>query len=1043
MTLAMKRFPVACALISSLLFGAVPSLTFAASAIPAEPDTERRTHYRVQNQLGPLSVGFDIYADGSDYANWIEVWVDGTLIPQSGNWTLSSASGSLATLARPITDATITFTAPQNGTVNIVGARRPRRTSQFQENRGTTAHDQNQVLTDLWMTHRERWHRASRALLAPHGEAISSLPSATSRANGFLAFDALGNPISSPVGPSPLAPPIPPNSVSIYTYGAIPNSVAPTSATITLTSGQKTATLSAAGSFLNTRGIVVYNAGAACVLNATACSSLTIGPPTAVVAGYAGANGGSTMSYKMRVAACDANDGCTAASSASSAAVAAPVLSRPYNAGASGNNVAWTVAAVIGATKYVWWRSSDGGSTYTLWTITDSNAYTDFINTPTISLTGRWSNTPLAAATKDDFVSSLTAGAGTTLVTLNDAAVNSGSFTAWPDDTVAINAAYTAWATAGAELWCPTGNYKVRTITAQPGMAFKGAGGVSANDNGIANGCVINGTDGDDIFALNSTVKYGPFAFKSFTTNGGRNTFYVNNVLNFTTWRQINIYYPNNAGFGFFAQQEEIVIEQTTITGGVYGLQVEGVNYNNKSSIRDNQWAGMAANCVSFNATGFVSGGFEIVRLNCSAIKQNPIYYNPSGSNLAVFDNLIFEATGSDLHGTATTATCNSGSHSFTLASVAGLAIGMDYTVVGCGANNLPAEGTICSIIGSDITLYDAACATPVKAAASLSGQVSTSAIFDDIYQGPSGQQWGLSITHTGLGTAGRYAIYSDSSINAYDDYFYGVGFLDSLGISNVLSSSGTLITPTLAHGGLFHALLPAGQQTAIGGVGSAAIYTTPAGGDFVLGLTDSLGTGSGTWGKLKLQAPHARVGQVTEFSVDHNGVLFANGGISPAGTFTLSPRNISTCGVAANTAASAFTDQTPVATEIYIAEVMVPANVTVTGVAIFNGSVASGNVKVGLADSAGKVLATSASTAMAGTSAYQRVPFTATYAAIGPVTYYVLTFYDKSSARANAHTVGSCGTAKKTGQVFATGFTTITPPTTFTTAVGPVANLY
>lgn len=136
------------------------------------------------------------------------------------------------------------------------------------------------------------------------------------------------------------------------------------------------------------------------------------------------------------------------------------------------------------------------------------------------------------------------------------------------------------------------------------------------------------------------------------------------------------------------------------------------------------------------------------------------------------------------------------------------------------------------------------------------------------------------------------------------------------------------------------------------------------------------------------------------------------------------------------------FTDATPVATEVYIGEVLVPINVTVTGVANFSGSVASGNLKVGLADSTGAIVATSASTAMVGTDAYQRIPFTATVNLL-PGTYYILTFYDNGTARYNAPPLGSFGAAKQTGQVYATGFTAITPPTTFTTNLSAIASLY
>lgn len=172
------------------------------------------------------------------------------------------------------------------------------------------------------------------------------------------------------------------------------------------------------------------------------------------------------------------------------------------------------------------------------------------------------------------------------------------------------------------------------------------------------------------------------------------------------------------------------------------------------------------------------------------------------------------------------------------------------------------------------------------------------------------------------------------------------------------------------------------------------------------------------------------------------SGAITPTGGVAAGGGFSVSPRVIATGGEPA-IASTSGTDATPVATEVYIAELFIPANTTLTGVACFNGSVASGNYKVGLADANGAVVATSASTAMSGTDAYQRVAFTATYDAKGPATYYALQFVDNTTARINTHTVGNFGASKQTGQTYATGFTTITPPTTFTTALGPMCSLY
>ena len=168
---------------------------------------------------------------------------------------------------------------------------------------------------------------------------------------------------------------------------------------------------------------------------------------------------------------------------------------------------------------------------------------------------------------------------------------------------------------------------------------------------------------------------------------------------------------------------------------------------------------------------------------------------------------------------------------------------------------------------------------------------------------------------------------------------------------------------------------------------------------------------------------------------------IVPTGGIAAAGGFTVSGRVFHTGGAPPQVSTDG-TDATPVATETYIAEVFIPANVTLTGVAVMNGSVASGNIAIALANSTGVVVASSASTAMSGTDAYQRIPFSATYAAVGPATYYVLQQIDNATARVNMHTFGNFGASKKTGETYAT-FTTVTPPTTFTTAVGPIAGLY
>lgn len=155
------------------------------------------------------------------------------------------------------------------------------------------------------------------------------------------------------------------------------------------------------------------------------------------------------------------------------------------------------------------------------------------------------------------------------------------------------------------------------------------------------------------------------------------------------------------------------------------------------------------------------------------------------------------------------------------------------------------------------------------------------------------------------------------------------------------------------------------------------------------------------------------------------------------------SPRNFNTCGTAAQLAADG-NNSTPASTSVYVAEVFVPVNVVATGVATFNGSAGTDNRIVGLYSKTGTLLATSISTAAGNNDEYQRIAFSAPITVTGPGTYYIAQSYAGNTARFNTFAVGSCGAGEITTQVFANGLpASITPPTTFTTALGPIAALY
>lgn len=140
--------------------------------------------------------------------------------------------------------------------------------------------------------------------------------------------------------------------------------------------------------------------------------------------------------------------------------------------------------------------------------------------------------------------------------------------------------------------------------------------------------------------------------------------------------------------------------------------------------------------------------------------------------------------------------------------------------------------------------------------------------------------------------------------------------------------------------------------------------------------------------------------------------------------------------------AATHGTDTTPVVTETYICEVFIPINTPLTGIAILNGTAAAGNVTVALADSAGNIVARSASTAASGTAAYQQIAFSAPFQAKGPGRYFVVLQCNNTGMRFRSHALGNFRAGKLTGQTYGT-LPNFTPPTGFTASLGPVADVY
>lgn len=174
-------------------------------------------------------------------------------------------------------------------------------------------------------------------------------------------------------------------------------------------------------------------------------------------------------------------------------------------------------------------------------------------------------------------------------------------------------------------------------------------------------------------------------------------------------------------------------------------------------------------------------------------------------------------------------------------------------------------------------------------------------------------------------------------------------------------------------------------------------------------------------------------------------GAITPTGGVAAGGGFTAKPAGIHTLGTMA-TVSTYGTDASNTNTEAYVSAIFVPCNMSVTGVSIFNGSAVTGNVKAYVFASNGTTaIGATASTAQSGTDAYQRIALTGgPIAVVGPATYYIAVTGDTTGAgqKINMHTLGEGPAWKETGLTYGT-LASITPVTTFTTAVGPVASIY
>ncbi len=190
-------------LLGAMVAPVVSAMGQAPPAVGSLPDSERRTAYSLNGSNCSCAVNLALFASGNDIDAWLQVWINGVRYlstDPSFGWSLSSTTGPLSTIPRPITNAILTFNQSITGTAQIVGAERPRQLAQFSENTGVPARALNQRMTEITAVERELWDKTNdltgRGLFFAPGNVTGPMPSPAACAGAILGFDVTGlNPL--------------------------------------------------------------------------------------------------------------------------------------------------------------------------------------------------------------------------------------------------------------------------------------------------------------------------------------------------------------------------------------------------------------------------------------------------------------------------------------------------------------------------------------------------------------------------------------------------------------------------------------------------------------------------------------------------------------------------------------------------------------------------------------------------------------------------------------------------------------------------------
>jgi len=232
--------------------------------------------------------------------------------------------------------------------------------------------------------------------------------------------------------------------------------------------------------------------------------------------------------------------------------------------------------------------------------------------------------------------------------------------------------------------------------------------------------------------------------------------------------------------------------------------------------------------------------------------------------------------------------------------------------------------------------------------------------------------------------------------------------------------------------------------------VGAGKFFVTAAGATTTAELTAKAGAAGNVAGTD--QGYSGQTADLRQWKNSAGTVLSrvtSTGVIQPDSGMSLTGRNrFSTVPIGFVAYSSMGTDKSLVAGTIYVCDIFVPRNLTLTGISILNGAtVGTDKWIVALYPTAGGAAVANsalAGTSSAGANVFQPIAFTSTYAAIGPARYWIA--LQSNGTADTIRTVAGSTFIDVLSTAVAGSFGTLpslTPPTTFTADWGPIAYVY